>query len=175
MIAYRPSRQNWYDFLSDKIEALPDIQWCAATLSLSASFQVLRRDENERKKYAVTSCFRVFLKKVNRAFLGNAFRRFGKTLHCISVIESQKDGRLHIHALLEIPHYINTEEARKNFFDTLINIARHSDGFEKGRHGQFCVKPVPDMTNAKKWLDYLLKNVTSDRDIVDLNNISLTS
>ncbi len=175
MTAYRPSRQNWYDFLSDKIEAHPDVQWCAATLSLSASFQILRRDEIERKKCAVTSCFRVFLKKVNRAFLGNASRRFGKTLHCISVIESQKDGRLHIHALLEIPHYMNTDMAREIFFKTLINMAKHSDGFEKGRCGQFCVKLVPDMTNAKKWLDYLLKNVTSDRDVIDLVNVSLTS
>ena len=111
--------------------------------------------------------------KLNRAFLGNATRRFGKKLYCIPVIESQKDGRLHIHALLEIPHYMNMDEDRKVFFETLIDMAKRSDGFEKGKFGQFCVKPISDVANAKRWLDYLLKDVASDRNVVDLVNVSL--
>lgn len=56
---------------------------------------------------------RHFLNILNQTIFGNAFRRFGKKLKVIPVIEMSAWDRLHYHLSLEKPDFLSEEQFRQ--------------------------------------------------------------
>jgi len=50
--------------------------------------------------------FNHFMNRLNRAIYGKAFRRYGKRLRVIPVLEKDGDGRFHFHAAVEHPEHV---------------------------------------------------------------------
>lgn len=48
--------------------------------------------------------FKHFMNRVNRHVFGNAFRRYGRRLGVLPIMERSASGRLHYHAVLENPY-----------------------------------------------------------------------
>lgn len=66
----------------------------------------IKIDDNKAKKN--TS---IWLDYLNKRVYGNAYRRFGRKLNILTVMEKNKDNkRLHIHALIECPKWMDKEE-----------------------------------------------------------------
>jgi hypothetical protein len=98
-------------------------------------------DEIQCKK-----AFRHFMNVLNRAVFGNAFRRHGKRLRVIPVLEKKNDGRWNFHAAIEPPNHLTFEQ-----FKTAISISW--DRTTDWGYWRILVRP-----NANRgWIDYMLK------------------
>jgi hypothetical protein len=56
--------------------------------------------------------FRHFINRLNHKLLGSRAKRHGARLRTVAVIESNADGRLHYHAMIDRPYYCSLEEFR---------------------------------------------------------------
>ena len=86
---------------------------CDLTLSLK---QVLWVDCGLRVAINEDQCrkaFQYFMKLLNEKTYGNAFRRHGKQLKVIPVVEKSRMGRFHLHAAIEPPKHIPNERFRE--------------------------------------------------------------
>ena len=54
--------------------------------------------------------FRHFMNRLNQTYFGNSFRRFNKKLKVFNVEQYSKDGRLHLHTILQIPQNITVSD-----------------------------------------------------------------
>ena len=57
-----------------------------------------------------SSNFRHFMNRLNRRVFGNAFNRFGRRLQVLTVTEQSSTNRLHHHAVIGRPRYIEFEQ-----------------------------------------------------------------
>jgi hypothetical protein len=88
---------------------------------------------------------RHFFNKINRRYFKNAFKRYGKQLSAVPVMEISDDGRIHYHLLIDRPSHISLAQ-----FDVDIRaIWRSTDWGYKEIH----IDPNPN----QGWLYYITK------------------
>jgi hypothetical protein len=61
--------------------------------------------------------FRQFMNRLNSKILGSAAKLHGRRLKTVAVIESNADGRLHYHAMINRPHYCSFEAFKEAVTD----------------------------------------------------------
>ncbi len=107
--------------------------------------------------------FRQFMNRLNNKILGSAAKLHGRRLKTVAVIESNADGRLHYHALINRPHYCSFEAFKEAVTDQWL---RTDFGY---RHVD-----IQDAANAG-WTNYMLKlrQKISLLDAIDWNNCHL--
>jgi hypothetical protein len=89
--------------------------------------------------------FRHFMNRLNHTILGSAAKRYGRQLSTVAVIETNGEGRLHYHAIIDRPHYCPFPK----FKGAIIDQWQRTDfGYRQ--------IDVQDAADAG-WTDYLLK------------------
>ena len=94
--------------------------------------------------------FAYFMRQLNRRVYGKAYRRFGKQLRVVSVLEKSEFGRWNIHAAIEPPEHLEHAE-----FEALI--AACWKGTDWG-YEEIKVRPGAD----SGWIGYMLKKRQKD-------------
>ncbi len=166
-------KSAWQQFLSSEIDDFPQRNWCDVTLSLKPSLVSTCGGKQKLNRNEVSKFVRELLKRLNKAFYKHAYQRYHKKLACVPVIEQQASGRLHVHMLLEIPDYLGTNPHKNAFCRSVETTAKQLVWCEKGNNAQHLVRVIPDNTHAKNWLDYILKDIGKDADVVDAININI--
>jgi hypothetical protein len=107
--------------------------------------------------------FRHFMNRLNHKILGSAAKLHGRRLKTVAVIESNADGRLHYHAMINRPHYCSFEAFKEAVTDHWL---RTDFGY---RHVD-----IQDAADAG-WSDYMLKSrqKSSLLDSIDWTNCHL--
>src|ERR1019366_9779378 len=96
--------------------------------------------------YRCRQAFRHFMNLLNRAVYGSAFRRYGKRLRVLPVLEKDEvRARWHIHCAIELPSHFDAI--------TLENMIRERWAKVERGYGRILVR---DRANAG-WIDYLLR------------------
>ena len=98
-----------------------------------------------------------FLNRLNTKVFGNGFKRFGKRLRVLPVIERSKTGRLHNHLTIQNPYPDNP-----NYFTHLIKTL-----WKKTKFGHRKVDVNPNINEG--WNEYITKFNYKD-DEVDWEN-----
>ncbi|NDW52130.1 hypothetical protein [Aliiroseovarius sp. PrR006] len=132
------------------LEILPE-KSAALTLNMKQGDRHGWLDEIEARKN-----FRHFMNRLNQRAYGNAFRRYGKRLQVLPVLERSRDNRLHYHAFLGNP------------FDDISQLRTEVwEAWSKTRwgYGQFDVQSV----YSDGWLDYIMKS--GRLDALDVENM----
>jgi hypothetical protein len=109
--------------------------------------------------YPCRQAFRHFMNLLNRAVYGAAFRRYGKRLRVLPVLEKGevrarslrpwergKSGRWHIHCAIELPSHFDAVALENRICDCWAKV--------KWGHGRILVR---DGANAG-WISYMLKD-----------------
>lgn len=112
---------------------------------------------------AASANFRHFMNRLNHTILKSAAKRHGKKLKVFCVRESNAEGRLHYHAVIDRPAHIGIEE----FTSTIRYLWGRTDfGYRE--------IDVQDNTN-EGWLSYLLKDRQKDSvlESIDWENCQL--
>lgn len=111
-----------------------------------------------------TQNIRHFLNRLNQRIFGNRFRRFGKRLKVIPVIEGDKKTRPHIHFTFDIPNHLSKDD-----FTLMVRECWERTQF--GYH-QYDITQIYDL---RGWIDYNLKTRSKDDygRSVDWENITL--
>lgn len=133
--------------------------FCDVTLTLR---QARRSDQGTWIKiddYPCRQAFRYFMNLLNRAVYGAAFRRYGKRLRVLPVLEKGDvgactlrssehgtSGRWHIHCAMELPSHLDAVSLEK--------LVRHCWANVELGCGRILVR---DGANAG-WIGYMLKN-----------------
>lgn len=105
-----------------------------------------------------------FLKRLNRAFFGNAVRH-GRRVNSFAVLEKTSEGRLHYHALIDRPQTVEREA-----FDSAVELC-----WSKTKWAQ---RQIDIQHSANEgWLSYMLKARTKTNfyDDIDWTNAHLPS
>lgn len=117
----------------------------AVTLTAKQRLNGVRLDE-----YSLQQNFRYFKNILNGKVFGNSYRRFGKELKMLVVVEESINQRLHIHSSIEIPKHIEYVK-----FDVLIRECWKKTLF--GYH-QIDIKKPSNKELKEGWTTYILKN-----------------
>jgi hypothetical protein len=107
--------------------------------------------------------FRHFRNRLNNKILGSKAKLHGGKLKIVAIIESNADGRLHYHAMIDRPYYCSFDR----FKDTVIDQWPRTDfGYRQ--------IDVQDGADAG-WVDYIIKpqQKRSLLDSIDWNNCHL--
>jgi hypothetical protein len=104
--------------------------------------------------------FRHFMSRLNHKILGSAAKLHGRKLKTVAVIETNADGRLHYHAMIDRPHYCSFEAFRAVVTDQWL---RTGFGYR-----QIDIQDLPTSGST----DYMLKSrqKTSLFGSIDWNN-----
>ena len=134
-------------------------EFCDVTLTLKQAWQPDRGGWLKIDDYRCRQAFRHFMNLLNRAVYGSAFRRHGKRLRVLPVLEKGEvraralrpwecgaSGRWHIHCAIELPSHFDAI--------TLENMIRECWAKVEWGHGRILVR---DGANAG-WIDYMLKD-----------------
>jgi hypothetical protein len=134
-------------------------EFCDVTLTLKQAWQPDRGGWVRIDDYRCRQAFRHFMNLLNRAVYGSAFRRHGKRLRVLPVLEKGEvraralrpwecgaSGRWHIHCAIELPSHFDAI--------TLEKMIRESWAKVEWGHGRILVR---DGANAG-WIDYMLKD-----------------
>jgi hypothetical protein len=134
-------------------------EFCDVTLTLKQGHQADGGGWIMIDPYRCRQAFRHFMKLLNKAVYGSAFRRHGKRLRVLPVLEKGEvrarslrrwergtSGRFHIHCAIELPPHFDAVA-----LETLIGNCWAK--VELG-HGRILVR---DGANAG-WIDYMLKD-----------------
>ena len=134
-------------------------EFCDVTLTLKQAWQPDRGGWVKIDDYRCRQAFRHFMNLLNRAVYGSAFRRHGKRLRVLPVLEKGEvraralrpwecgaSGRWHIHCAIELPSHFDAI--------TLENMIRECWAKVEWGHGRILVR---DGANAG-WIDYMLKD-----------------
>ena len=106
---------------------------------------------------------RNFLNRLNYQIYGNSFKRFGKQINVLPVLEWDANHRFHYHLIIDRPDRINFLK-----LDKLI-----TECWKKTKFGYHQIKINQDIDDG--WLDYILKE-RSKTDLplsIDWDNTSL--
>src|ERR1700722_1992104 len=134
-------------------------EFCDVTLTLKQAWQPDRGGWAKIDDYRCRQAFRHFMNLLNRAVYGSAFRRHGKRLRVLPVLEKGEvraralrpweccaSGRWHIHCAIELPLHFDAI--------TLENMIRECWAKVEWGHGRILVR---DGANAG-WIDYMSKD-----------------
>ena len=89
--------------------------------------------------------FRHFMSRLNHKILGSAAKLHGRRLKTVAVIESNADGRLHYHAMIDRPYYCSFETFKGIVADQWL---RTDFGYR-----QIDIQDAADIG----WTDYMIK------------------
>jgi hypothetical protein len=107
--------------------------------------------------------FRHFRNRLNNKVLGSKAKRHGGKLKMVAVLESNADGRLHYHAMIDRPYYCSFDRLKDNIIDQ----------WQKTSFGYRQI----DVQNAADagWVDYIIKpqQKCSLLESIDWNNCHL--
>jgi hypothetical protein len=133
--------------------------FCDVTLTLKQARQSERGWWVKIDDYPCRQAFRHFMNLLNRAVYGAAFRRYGRRLRVLPVLEKGEvratalrswergtSGRWHIHCAIELPPHLNAI--------VLERLIRDSWAKVEWGHGRILVR---DGANAG-WISYMLKH-----------------
>ena len=134
-------------------------EFCDVTLTLKQGQQSESGGWVKIEDYRCREAFRHFMNLLNRAVYGSAFRRHGKRLRVLPVLEKGDvragslrrweqgtSGRWHIHCAIELPSHCNAFALEK--------LIRQYWSKVEWSHGRILVR---DGANAG-WINYMLKN-----------------
>jgi len=134
-------------------------EFCDVTLTLKQAWQADRGGWFKIDDYRCRQAFRHFMNLLNRAVYGSAFRRHGKRLRVLPVLEKGEvraralrpwecgaSGRWHIHCAIELPSHFGAI--------TLEKMIRECWAKVEWGYGRILVR---DGANAG-WIDYMLKD-----------------
>jgi hypothetical protein len=134
-------------------------EFCDVTLSLKQAWQPDCAGWVKIDDYRCRQAFRHFVNLLNRAAYGSAFRRHGKRLRVLPVLERGEiraralrpwecgaSGRWHVHCAIEMPSHLDAI--------ALENIIRECWAKVEWGYGRILVR---DGANAG-WIDYMLKD-----------------
>jgi hypothetical protein len=112
---------------------------------------------------AASENFGHFMNRLNHKILGSAAKLHARRLKTVAVIESNADGRLHYHAMIDRPCYFSFEKFKVVVTDQWL---RTDFGYRQ--------IDIQDAATAG-WTDYMLKSrqKTSLLDSIDWNNCHL--
>lgn len=132
--------------------------FCDVTLTLRQALQSEKGGWIKIDDYSCRGAFRHFMNLLNRAIFGAAFRRHGKRLRVLPVLEKGEvrtrllrpwergtSGRWHIHCAIELPSHLRAVALEK--------LIRACWAKVKLSYGRILVR---DRANAG-WVDYMLK------------------
>ncbi len=126
--------------------------------SLSVTLTMKQVVENEHLDPIKSSKnFKDFLNRLNKKVYGNIYKRFGKSVSVVPVIEKSFEGRYHFHLILEKPKHIS-----QNTYELMI-----VGCWKETRFGYYEV----DIRNiySSGWSDYITKFVSKE-DTIDWEN-----
>lgn len=162
------TRDNYFSFFSERIHAEHYFRsWAAVSLTLK---QHKKRDDATIQRLSVcevSKCIKQLLKTVNRSVYGAAYRRHGKRLMNVSVIEGGGGKHLHAHLLLEIPSYM--AKTPMQFFAVIRREWSRLRWADREKDFQ----PICTPSSVSGWIGYILKDCAFDDGIIDLNNTIL--
>jgi hypothetical protein len=134
-------------------------EFCDVTLTLKQGHQPDSGGWVKIDDYRCRQAFRHFVNLLNRAVYGSAFRRYGKRLRVLAVLEKGEvrarslrprergtSGRWHIHCAIELPSHFDAVALENLICDCWAKV-------EWG-HGRILVR---DGANAG-WISYMLKD-----------------
>jgi hypothetical protein len=134
-------------------------EFCDVTLTLRQGHQPDSGGWVKIEDYRCREAFRHFMNRLNRAVYGAAFRRYGKRLRVLTVLERGEvrartlrpwergtSGRWHIHSAIELPSHFDAVALERMIRDCWSKV-------EWG-HGRILVR---DRANAG-WITYMLKD-----------------
>ena len=134
-------------------------EFCDVTLTLKQGHRPDSGGWVKIEDYPCRQAFRHFMNLLNRAVYGSAFRRYGKRLRVLPVLEKGevraralrtcergKSGRWHIHCAIELPSHFDAVG--------LENLIRDCWAKVEWGHGRILVR---DCANAG-WISYMLKH-----------------
>ena len=139
---HRKSIREWFYLENHK-------HWFGVTLTLKQMVNGVRLDE-----IISSQNLRHFLNILNKSTFGNRFKRFGKTIDSVPVLEKSKTDRFHFHMCLRKP---DEEEGLR--FEHRIR-----DCWLKTRWGYNEIYVNREIDNG--WIDYITKS-----DDIDWNNV----
>ena len=116
---------------------------------------------NGKKIDPITSSqnFKHYLNVLNKKIFGNSFKRFGKRIEVIPVVETSMSGRLHYHCSIRNPYPDDPER----FENLLIEEWRKTNW---GYHEIFV-----DRTIDNGWIDYSVKTGFENIDWVNFHKV----
>jgi hypothetical protein len=133
--------------------------FCDVTLTLKQARQSERGAWIKIDDYACRQAFRHFMNLLNRAVYGAAFRRYGKSLRVLPVLEKGEvrasalrswergtSGRWHIHCAIELPLHLDAV--------ALEELTRRCWAKVELGHGRILVRDRADAG----WINYMLKD-----------------
>ena len=94
--------------------------------------------------------FRHFRNLLNTRIFGNGYRRFGKQLRMLVIREVSKDGRHHLHTVIEHP-------SRMEFVEFSLLIEEVWNRCDFGFHQIHIEKPTSALREVG-WIDYITKS-----------------
>jgi hypothetical protein len=134
-------------------------EFCDVSLTLKQGHRPQSNGWIRIEDYRCRQAFRHFMNLLNRAVYGSAFRRHGKRLRVLPVLEKGDvrasslrpwergtSGRWHIHCAIELPSHCNSVALEK--------LIRHCWSKVECGHGRMLVR---DRANAG-WINYMLKD-----------------
>ena len=134
-------------------------EFCDVTLTLKQGHQPESGGWVKIEDYRCRQAFRHFMNLLNRAVYGSAFRRYGKRLRVLPVLEKGEvraralrswecgtSGRWHVHCAIELPSHFDAVALENLICDCWAKV-------EWG-HGRILVR---DGANAG-WISYMLKD-----------------
>ena len=133
--------------------------FCAVTLTLKHGRQSDSGVWTRISDYPCRQAFRHFMNLLNREIYGTAFRRYGKRLRVLPVLEKGEvgaralrpwergtSGRWHIHCAIELPRHFDAV--------ALERLVRHCWAKVEWGHGRILVRDGADAG----WINYMLKD-----------------
>ncbi|ARQ77393.1 hypothetical protein BRW84_01210 [Oxalobacter formigenes OXCC13] len=161
----------WVEHIHDTLHSYKNTDWCDVTLSLKP-YIFQEWGDYERLSHDEASKFiKELLKRLNIKVYGKAYRRHGKKLLCIPVIEANKMGRLHIHMFLSIPDYMQYD--LDEFCVLVLDTAKELRWCESDKHAQNLVRHHKGIQDVDGWVSYILKDIERKPDILDVTNMHL--
>lgn len=141
-----------------------DSNWCDVTLTLRQGIEDGGRYESLTAD-KVSRCIKELMCSLNRRVYKNAYRRYNKRLACIPVIERGSKDRLHVHMLLQIPTFMDSE------VDTFFEIIKKEWAKVRWSHSETCISRLHETNDVETWTKYILKDVVEDDQVLDLVNV----
>jgi hypothetical protein len=150
------------DRCADELRTLFDPSQFQNPAAVTLTMKKRVRDRNADLIVASEN-FRHFINRLNHKLLGSRAKRYGARLRTVAVIESNAEGRLHYHAMIDRPYHCSFEMFKDGVTEQWL---RTDFGYRE--------IDIQDAADAG-WIDYMLKSrqKTSLLDFIDWNNCHL--
>ena len=110
--------------------------------------------------------FKYFKNILNGKIFGNSYKRYGKELRMLVVLENSVNNRLHYHTIIEKPDRLNVSQ-----FDNLIRECWNKTLFG---YSYIDIQHPSSISEEEGWVNYIMKRKTKEdfSTSIDLENSS---